>query len=114
MPDAVELQRVLVNDPWLGYEFRAYYREYDQMYVFGRAFILGNPEVTLLRHQGPIPESWLARRRPVQTEADAARRADEAADRAEAIADRAERLADRAESIAYAMAADFPRQLRKR
>lgn len=112
MPNAVELQRVLVNDPWLSYEIRVYYRGYDRMYVFGRSFILGNPEVSLLRHEGPIPASWLASRAPIDVDAEA-RRAEAAAARAESIADRAERLADRAEAIADAMAADFPRQLQK-
>lgn len=112
MPDAAELQRVLVNDPWVSYEVRTYYRQYDRMFVFGRAFILGNPQVSLLRHEGPIPATWLASRAPIDAEAEAMR-AEEAAARAEAIADRADRLADRAEAIADAMAADFPRQLQK-
>ena len=112
MPDAAELQRVLVNDPWLSYEIRTYYRDYDRMYVFGRAFILGNPQISLLRHEGPIPASWLASRAPIDADAEALR-AEEAAARAEAVADRAERLADRAEAIADAMAADFPRRLQK-
>jgi len=112
MPDAAELQRVLVNDPWVTYEVRTYYRQYDRMFVFGRAFILGNPQVSLLRHEGPIPAAWLASRAPIDVEAEALR-AEEAAARAEAIADRADRLADRAEAIADAMAADFPRQLQK-
>lgn len=112
MPDAAELQRVLVNEPWVSYEVRTYYRKYDRMYVFGRAFVLGNPQVSLLRHEGPIPASWLASRAPIDADAEA-RRAEDAAARAEAIAERAERLADRAESIADAMAADFPRRLQK-
>ncbi|MDG2308146.1 MAG: hypothetical protein P8R42_26515 [Candidatus Binatia bacterium] len=112
MPDAVELQRVLVNDPWLNYEVRTYYRDYDRMYVFARAFVLGNPQVSLLRHEGPIPPHWLASHAPIDVDA-AARRAEHAAARAEAVAERAERLADRAESIADAMAADFPRRLQK-
>lgn len=112
MPDAAELQRVLVNDPWVSYEVRTYYRDYDRMYVYGRAFILGNPQVSMLRHEGPIPASWLASRAPIDADAEALR-AEEAAARAEAVADRAERLADRAEAIADAMAADFPRRLQK-
>lgn len=112
MPNAVEVQRVLVNAPWVNYEVRTYYRDYDRMYVFGRAFILGNPEVSLLRHEGPIPPQWLASHAPFDYEG-AARRAEEAADRAEATADRADRLADRAEAIADAMAADFPKHIQK-
>lgn len=112
MPDAAELQRVRVNDPWVGYEIRTYYRDYDRMYVFGHAFILGNPQISLLRHEGPIPAAWYASRAPIDAEAEA-RRAEDAAARAESIAARAERLADRAEAIADAMAEDFPRQLQK-
>lgn len=112
MPNAVEVQRVLVNDPWVDYEVRTYYREYDRMYVFGRAFVLGNPEISLLRHEGPIPPQWLASRAPIDYEA-AARRAEEAAARAEQVANRADRLADRAEAIADAMAADFPKHIQK-
>ena len=112
MPDAAELQRVRVNAPWVSYEIRTYYREYDRMFVFGRAFILGNPEVSLLRHEGPIPASWLASRAPVDVDAEAIR-AEEAAARAEVVASRAERLADRAEAIADSLAEDFPRQLQK-
>lgn len=112
MPDAAELQRVRVNEPWVSYEVRTYYRDYDRMYVFGRAFILNNPQITLLRHEGPIPAAWYASRAPIDAEAEA-RRAEDAAARAESIADRAERLADRAEAIADAMAEDFPRRLQK-
>ncbi len=112
MPDAAELQRVLVNDPWLGYEVRTYYRDYDRMYVFARAFVLGNPQVSLLRHEGPIPAQWLESRAPIDVDA-VALRAEDAAAKAEAVAQRAERLADRAEAIADAMAEDFPRHLQK-
>jgi hypothetical protein len=101
-----------VNDPWLNYEVRTYYRDYDRMYVFARAFVLGNPQVSLLRHEGPIPPHWLASHAPIDVDA-AARRAEDAAARAEAVADRADRLADRSEAIADAMAADFPRRLQK-
>ena len=128
MPDAAELQRVLVNDPWADFEVRIYYRQYNRMYVFGRAFILGNPEVSHLRHEGPIPATWLASRRPAARSPGAARSAEAAAPgleeeevrRAEASAARAEEwaaeveaLADRAEFIADSMAADFPERLRK-
>ena len=126
MPDAVELQKVLVNDPWADSEVRLYYRKYDRMYVFGRAFILGNPEVSHLRHQGPIPASWLASRRPAERlpapstenasdvlEEQDVRRAEASATRAEEWAAQVEALADRAEFIADSMATDFPERLRK-
>ena len=112
MPDAVEIQQVLVDLPWEDHEIRAYYRAYDRVYVFGRAFILGEPEVSMLRHEGPIPEVWLASRRPVDVEA-RIRSAEEAAVRAEARAERAERIAEQAEQAAEALARDFPRRLVK-
>src|SRR5262245_42459632 len=54
-PSYAELQEVDVAEPWMRFELRAYYLEYGKMMVFGRAMILGNPEVSLLRHEGPIP-----------------------------------------------------------
>ncbi|MBM4269849.1 MAG: hypothetical protein FJ144_25145 [Deltaproteobacteria bacterium] len=112
LPDAAEIQRVENEAPWLDYEVRTYYRAYGQMYVFARAFILGNPQVSLLRHQGPIPEATLARMMPIDAEAEALR-AEQAAAEAEAMADRAERRADAAERAADMLAADFPRRLQK-
>lgn len=105
MPYAVEMQRVRVEDPWYTYELRAYYPKYDRMYAFGRAFILGVPEVSLMRYEGKIPrDRW---RETVVTVAgvggdadSAAARAERAADEAERLADEATRFADRADAIA--------------
>jgi hypothetical protein len=115
MPYAVEMQRVRVEDPWYSWEVRAYYPEYNRMYAFSRAYILGVPEVSLLRYEGPIPpeRQWPAVV-PVAGDAEsAAARAERAAAEAEALADRAERYADRAEAIADQGARDFTRSLYK-
>ena len=118
MPDYAEVQRVRVEDPWVNFELRTYYLDYNRMLVFGRAMILGNPQVSLLRHEGPIPPAKLAmlteRPVPVGTSAaDAARRAEEAAALAEDEAARAERYADSSESAANAADRSFLQQLVK-
>ncbi|HEY8516969.1 MAG TPA: hypothetical protein VIS07_15780 [Candidatus Binatia bacterium] len=115
MPYAVEVQRVRVEDPWYSWEVRAYYPEYNRMFAFGRAFILGVPEVSLLRYEGPIPPDrrWPAVTRIGGDAEDAAARAERAAAEAEALADQAERFADRAEAIADQGARDFTRSLYK-
>jgi len=115
MPYAVEMQRVRVEDPWYTWEIRTYYPDYNRMYAFSRAFILGVPEVSLLRYEGPIP---LDRRWPavvtVAGDADSAlARAERAAAEAEALADRADRFADRAEAIANQGASEFKQSLYK-
>ena len=112
MPDGAEMQQVLVDAPWLGWELRTYYRRYDKMFVYGRAFILGNPEVSMLRHQGPIPAEWLERQK-TDPSTSAVQRAEQSAARAEAFADRIEGLAQRAEEASDQLAADFPRRLSK-
>ena len=106
------MQQVLVDAPWLGWELRTYYRKYDKMFVYGRAFILGNPEISLLRHQGPIPAEWLERQEE-DSATSAVERAERSAARAEAFADRIEGLAQRAEEASDELAADFPRRLSK-
>lgn len=116
MPYAVEMQRVRVEDPWYSWEVRAYYPQYNRMYAFSRAFILGVPEVSMLRYEGPIPadRQWPAVVPASMGDAEsAAARAERAAAEAEALADRAERLADRAEAIADQGARDFTRSLFK-
>jgi hypothetical protein len=118
MPYAVEMQRVRVEDPWYTWELRAYYPTYDRMYAFGRAFILGVPEVSLMRYEGPIPpDRWRTATTTVSAprgDAEAAAlRAEQAAAEAEALADRADRYADRAEAIADQAGQDFKRSLFK-
>jgi len=105
MPDRVELQQVQVDWPWLGWELRAYYRQYGRVYAFARAFALDEPQISVLRYQGPIPEDKLAQMNVV-AHSDAADRAERDAERAEraaaeaeAKADHADQLADRAEAI---------------
>jgi hypothetical protein len=110
MPDRAELQEVTAGPPWLGWEIRTYYRRYDYMYVFGRSFILGDPEVSLIRYEGPMPDRlWV---RPLTAE-EAALRAEQAAALAEAEAERAEQYADRAEADANRLKQDFHQSLRK-
>lgn len=118
MPDYAELQRVSVQDPWVSWELRTYYRDYNRMLVFGRAMILGNPQVSLLRHEGPIPPEKLAMLTapvvPVGISAeDAARRAEEAALLAENEATRAEQSADDSERAASRLDRSFRRSLVK-
>jgi hypothetical protein len=118
MPDYAEIQKVGVEEPWVNYELRTYYKDYNRMLVFGRAMILGNPQVSLLRHEGPIPPDKLAmltaRVVAVSTSAsDAARRAEEAAALAEDEAARAERYADSSESAANSLDRSFREKLVK-
>lgn len=118
MPDYAELQKVDVEDPWVSWELRTYYKDFNRMLVFGRAMILGNPQVSLLRHEGPIPPEKMAmltaRPIPVGISAeDAARRAEEAADLAESEANRAERFAAGSEAAAAGMDQSFRRSLVK-
>lgn len=118
MPDYAEIQKVRVEDPWVNYEIRTYYLDYNRMLVFGRAMILGNPQVALLRHEGPIPADKFAMltTRVVavgSNAADAARRAEEAADLAENEAARAEGYADSSESAADSLDRSFRQKLVK-
>ena len=55
IPDYAELQKVAVDSPWRPEEIRLYYLDFDRMYSFGRAMILDEPAVSVLRYQGPIP-----------------------------------------------------------
>jgi hypothetical protein len=115
MPDWAEIQKVATEAPWTNYEIRLYYRDYDRMYAFGRAFILDRPEIALLRYQGPIPPGKFAAVQVVSA-SDAemeALRAERAAADAEARAERAERGAEQVEAIAEAAARDFKRSLYK-
>ncbi|MFP6665658.1 MAG: hypothetical protein VCC00_15805 [Deltaproteobacteria bacterium] len=112
-PDRAEIQRIRVAAPWSQWELRTYYRSLDRMFVYGRAFVLGSPEITLLRHESRIPgamwEHW--RGNPAIRKAKAA--AERAAVAAERSAKAAERTARLAEAIADDAAADFPKRLMK-
>ena len=117
MPDWAEIQQVDVDAPWGSWEIRTYFRRYNRVMAFARAFILDTPEISLLRYQGPIPPN--KRLVEVQTVAatspidNSLARAEHAAAEAEAIADRAEREAARAEAIADTASQDFKRGLVK-
>jgi hypothetical protein len=119
VPDRVEVQRIYVNEPWLGWEIRAYYRDYNRMFAYGRAFILGSPAVSLLRYEGPIPPELMATTFSAPLDPNlAAERAAQQAERAaadgEALADRATRFADRAEAATDKLDVDFKRSLIRR
>ncbi len=99
-PDLMQVQKVDVEAPWYNWEVRAYYREFDQMLAFGRAFILDSPRVSMLRYQGPLPGSHAAPRLTTAastdgSSADAARTAEAAALRAEAAVARMETALER-------------------
>ncbi len=120
MPYAAEVQRVRVEDPWYTYELRTYYPKYDRMYAFGRAFILGVPEVSLMRYEGPIPTDRWRTAAVVQATSylggdaeSAAARAERAADEAERLADQATRFADQADAVADQAGREFKSSLVK-
>ena len=118
MPDWAEIQKVYTDAPWTNYEIRIYYRDYDRMFAFARAFILEIPEVTMLRYQGPIPPGKFAAVQSVQVSnpdnADAdALRAERAAELAEGRAEAAERNAQQAEAIAQHASNEFKESLVK-
>ena len=87
------------------------------MYAFGRAFILGVPEVSLMRFEGKIPRNrWHAVVTPVAVDSSAdaaAARAERAAEEAELLADRADQLANRADAIADHAGQEFKTSLYK-
>jgi len=64
LPDRVELQQVLVEAPWLAWELRTYSRDDGRVYAFARAVALDEPQISLLRYQGPIPEGKLIEMTP--------------------------------------------------
>lgn len=112
-PDRAEIQRIRVREPWTQWELRTYYRSLNRMFVYGRAYVLGSPEITLLRHESRIPQGmWeLWRGGPATRAATSA--AQHAAAAAERSAEEAERTARIAEAIAADAAADFPKRLMK-
>lgn len=118
MPDFAELQRVDVESPWATYEIRAYYRSFNKMYAFARAFLLGRPGVALVRFTGPIPPEKRAQMagalpaRALDPDQEALR-AERAAAEAEALAERAEKRADKAEAIADTAGREFRQSLVK-
>lgn len=112
MPDRVELQDVDVWHPWMAWELRTYYRRYNKMFVFAQALLFGEPQITMLRHQGPLP-ARLIEASLVSPDASLSR-ADRAAEDAERAADRAERAADRTSAVGDKLADSFMHSLRKK
>jgi hypothetical protein len=93
---------------------RTYYEDLDRMFIYGRAYILGSPVITILRHESRIPRTQMAR--GGGTAAD--RAAQGAAERAAAAAERSAAAAERTAQLAEALADDageqFPRRLMKK
>lgn len=113
MPDRVEVQRVRVREPWSEWETRLYYRALDRLFIFGRAYILGSPQITLLRHESRIPRATWAMWGGGPSTRSARSAAERAADAAERSAEAAERTARLAEAMADDAAAEFPKKLMK-
>lgn len=120
MPYAAEMQRVRTESPWYSWELRTYYPDYDRMYAFARAFILGAPEISLLRFEGKIPlDRWRSAavvQQAAYSDGDAesaAVRAERAAEDAERLADQATRFADQADAVADRADQGFKRSLVK-
>ncbi|MDG1959451.1 MAG: hypothetical protein P8K76_11945 [Candidatus Binatia bacterium] len=113
-PDRAEIQKVRVREPWSPWEVRTYYEDLDRMFIYGRAYILGSPVITILRHESRIPRTQMAR--GGGTAAD--RAAQGAAERAAAAAERSAAAAERTAQLAEALADDageqFPRRLMKK
>lgn len=113
-PDRAEVQKVRVREPWSQWEVRTYYEDLDRMFIYGRAYILGSPVITILRHESRIPRPPVGRpgTDPV------ARSAEAAAIRAAAAAERSAAAAERTAQLAAALADDagdqFPRRMMKK
>jgi len=125
LPDVAEVHARPGQSPWEDHEVRAYYLDQRLELGFARAFILGRPEVQLIRYQRKMTNAQVAeiasrpRLRTASTgrAADAADRAEAAARRAQAAADRieasaasVERAADRAEAVLARATAAMPEE----
>ena len=123
MPDVAETHFLDDRPPWDDHEVTLYYLDMRKEIAFARAFILGRPEIQIVRYERPLTDEQVAalatRVRPgrglgpAERAEDSARRAEDAAGRVEAAADSAERAADKAEAIASKMETAFHRALRK-
>ena len=116
MPDVAEHHALTDRPPWDDHEVTLYYLEKRKEIGFARAWILGRPEIHLVRYERALSDEQVAalatRARPRRTTdtmgpADraeaAAQRAESAAGRVELAADAAERAADKAESVVAKM-----------
>jgi hypothetical protein len=110
-PDRAEIQRVRVREPWSPWEVRTYYEDLDRMFIYGRAYILGSPVITILRHESRIPRAQIARGGGGGA---ADRAAQAAAARAAAAAERSAAAAERTARLAEALADDAGDQFSQR
>jgi hypothetical protein len=113
-PDRAEIQKVRVRDPWSQWEVRTYYEDLDRMFVYGRAYILGSPVITILRHESRIPRAQMALAAPDAADLAAESAAVRAAAAAERSAAAAEKTARLAEALADDAGEQFPRRLMKK
>jgi hypothetical protein len=122
MPDVAETHFLADRPPWDDHEVTLYYLDMRKEIAFARAYILGRPEVQIVRYERPLTDEQVAalatrvrpkRLGPAERAEDSARRAEEAAGRVEAAADTAERAADKAEAVASKMESAFHRDLKK-
>ncbi len=127
-PDAAESRFLTDRPPWDEHEVVLYYLDRRLEISFARAFILGKPEVQVVRSERPMTDAQVAAmasrqqhpsaggrqgerearpggvRGPTERAEDAARRAEDAANRIEAAVPGVERAADRAEAVVSRMA----------
>jgi len=128
-PDLAEASFLADRPPWDKYEVRLYYVDMRKEISFARAWILGEPQISMVRNERPLTDEEVAdlqsrarsrgayargaarggRMGPAERAEEAARRAEAAAGRVEAAADMAERAADRAEAIVAKMETSSPR-----
>lgn len=99
-PDWVEEVEVDSLLPLDSHELRLYYLRLDREVSFSRAFILGQPSMTLRLFDRPIPPAMRTRIEEAYLAKDPARRSEMAADRAMAAALQAERAAVATERLA--------------
>lgn len=129
-PDVAESRFLADMPPWDKYEVTLYYFDMRKQISFARAFILGRPDVQIVRYEGPLDDQQIAALSarahkaaslapaggvggPAERAEDAARRAEAAADRIADAADAAERAADKAEAVSNQAVTEFHRSLRK-
>ena len=110
-PDRAEIQKVRVREPWSQWEVRTYYNDLDRMFVYGRAYILGSPVITILRHESRIPTTETALAPADLAAQSAAAQAAAAAERSAAAAEKTARLA---QALADDAGEQFPQRLMKK
>lgn len=121
LPDVAESSFLSTVPPWDDHVVTLYYLDSHREIAFARAFILGQPDVTVYHHERTLSDDEVAtlapRARRHGSPADRAEasalRAEQAAGRVELAADRADRAAQRAEAIATKLESHFKQHLRK-